>query len=121
MKPASPGSGPDEVVSLPSGLLEADVAGVAAQWRAPDLSAAILMTCFYAGWASTGSDPTAALQAAQRWIRDSTNEDIAEYFASRELPRKTSRPHLRSAVRLDSHQRGFAHSAYWARFVFSGT
>jgi CHAT domain-containing protein len=112
---------PDEVVSLPSGLLEAGVAGVvAAQWRVPDLSAAILMTRFYAEWASTGTDPAAALQAAQRWIRDSTNKDIAEYFASRELPPQTSRPLWRSLIRMDSQQRGFAHPAHWAGFIFSG-
>lgn len=112
---------PDEVVSLPSGLLEAGVAGVvAAQWRVPDLSAAILMTRFYAEWASTGTDPATALQAAQRWIRDSANKDIAEYFASRELPPETSRPLWRSLIRMDPQQRSFAHPAHWAGFVFSG-
>jgi CHAT domain-containing protein len=115
---------PDEVISLPSGLLEAGVAGVvASRWRVPDLSAAILMVRFYAEWTSTGDDPAAALRAAQRWMRDSTNKEMAGYFApasSGALPIETTRPLWRSLATMDPERRGFAHPAHWAGFVFSG-
>ena len=52
---ALPGTGlPDEVVALPTGLLQAGVAGViASQWAVPDLGTAILMAEFYRRWRGT--------------------------------------------------------------------
>lgn len=47
---------PDEVVALPTGLLQAGVAGVvASQWSVPDLSTAMLMAEFYRRWGSRRS------------------------------------------------------------------
>jgi CHAT domain-containing protein len=63
---------PDEVVALPTGLLQAGVAGViASQWAVPDLATTILMTEFYRHRAEL--TPAAALRRAQRWMRDTTN------------------------------------------------
>ena len=51
---------PDEVVALPTGLLQAGVAGVvASQWSVPDRATAMLMAEFYRRW-SLGEVPVAA-------------------------------------------------------------
>jgi CHAT domain-containing protein len=72
---------PDEVVALPSGLLQAGVAGVvASQWAVPDRATAMLMAAFYRGWRQDGLVPVAALRSAQRWLRDTTNAEKTEYF-----------------------------------------
>lgn len=66
---------PDEVLGLPTGLLQAGAAGVVASgWAVHDLSTAMTMTDFYRRWLD-GDEPAEALRQAQRWIRDSTNED----------------------------------------------
>jgi CHAT domain-containing protein len=66
---------PDEVVALPTGLLQAGVAGVvASQWSVPDLATAMLMVEFYRRWGlGHRARPAAALRAAQCWLRDTTN------------------------------------------------
>ncbi|MFE7033603.1 CHAT domain-containing protein [Streptomyces sp. NPDC057621] len=65
---------PDEVVSLPGGLLQAGVAGVvAAMWSLPDVPAALLMTDFYRRWRTEDGHPATALRDAQVWLRDVPN------------------------------------------------
>ena len=111
---------PDEIISLPSGLLEAGVAGVvASQWRVPDLSAALTMIKFHAGWIA-GSDPSAALRAAQLWLRDSTAAAVSAYLASADLPPEAARPLCRRLARMDPQRQAFAHPVHWAGFLFSG-
>ncbi|MFD5407089.1 CHAT domain-containing protein [Streptomyces griseorubiginosus] len=62
---------PDEVVSLPSGLLQAGVAGiVAGMWSLPDAPTALLMVDFYRRWRTEGQHPATALRDAQIWLRD---------------------------------------------------
>jgi CHAT domain-containing protein len=68
---------PDEVVALPTGLLQAGVAGViASQWAVPDFGTAVLMTEFYRRHAD--ATPAAALRDAQQWVRDKTNGEKVE-------------------------------------------
>jgi len=72
---------PDEVVALPTGLLQAGVAGVvASQWRVPDRPTAMLMAEFYRCWRGERMTPAAALRAAQRWLRDTTTEEKRAHF-----------------------------------------
>ncbi|MGH3407115.1 MAG: CHAT domain-containing protein [Streptosporangiaceae bacterium] len=72
---------PDEVISLPAGLIQAGAAGViASQWAVPGLATAMLMTRFYQYWKHDQLTPAAALRSAQRWLRDSTNGEKADYF-----------------------------------------
>lgn len=79
---ALPGTGlPDEVISLPVGLLQAGVAGVvASQWAVPDRATAMLMTEFYRCWRQQQMAPSEALRDAQRWLRDSTNDEKSAHF-----------------------------------------
>jgi CHAT domain len=72
---------PDEVVALSTGLLQAGVAGVvASQWSVPDRATAMLMAEFYRCWQREQLPPAAALRAAQRWLRDTTNEQKIHRF-----------------------------------------
>jgi CHAT domain-containing protein len=72
---------PDEVIGLPTGLLQAGVAGVvASQWLVPDRATAMLMTAFARTWTDGKVSPALALQHAQQWLRDTTNEQKREYW-----------------------------------------
>ena len=62
---------PDEVVALPTGLIQAGAAGVIASlWAVPSLESAVLMVEFYRRWRAEGTPPARALRDAQQWVRD---------------------------------------------------
>jgi hypothetical protein len=66
---------PDEVVSLPTGLIQAGAAGVIASlWTVPDLESAALMVDFYGRWHGDET-PARALRDAQAWVRDTSPAD----------------------------------------------
>lgn len=72
---------PDEVVSLPTGLIQAGAAGViASMWAVPDLTSAILMIEFYGYWRDAPDDPGAALRSAQTWVRDTSLRDQLDHY-----------------------------------------
>jgi hypothetical protein len=72
---------PDEVVALPTGLLQAGVAGVvASQWAVPDRATAMLMAEFYRRWWWERMAPPIALATAQVWLRDTTNAEKISHF-----------------------------------------
>jgi len=72
---------PDEVVALPTGLLQAGVAGiVASMWAVPDPATAMLMTEFYRRWRWDQLSPAMALQQSQQWLRDTTNADKCKVY-----------------------------------------
>ncbi|MFF4575679.1 CHAT domain-containing protein [Streptomyces sp. NPDC001410] len=123
---AMPGTDlPDEVVALPTGLLQAGVAGVvASQWAVPDQATAMLMTEFYRSWQWEGMAPAHALRAAQRWLRDTTNAEKIDHYRAALDERAGWLPEALAETFLDrldllvpdrhSHQRihswgGFAH------------
>ena len=69
---------PDEVISLPAGLLQTGAAGVVATgWVVPDGPSAALITEFYRRWRSEDQPPARALAGAQAWLRDTTNGEKA--------------------------------------------
>ncbi|MFF1608805.1 CHAT domain-containing protein [Amycolatopsis sp. NPDC058278] len=72
---------PDEVVSLPTGLLQAGVGGVvASMWEVPDRPTAMLMVEFHRLWRHEGCAPVTALRRAQQWLRDTTNGEKVEAY-----------------------------------------
>jgi CHAT domain-containing protein len=113
---------PDEVISLPTGLLQAGVGGVVASlWAVPDRTTALLMTEFYRHWRRGGSAPADALRRAQLWVRDTAPADkydhlLAEIDAGR-LPDQTER--LAAAVQF-ADQDEDARIAAWAGFTYVG-
>lgn len=115
---------PDEVVGLPTGLLQAGVAGVvASQWAVPDRATAMLMTEFGRVWAG-GLTPAAALRQAQRWLRDTTNDQKLEHWLSvaEEVPALApvveEFEEWLSAVEPEA--RDHAHLGAWAVFAHVG-
>lgn len=115
---------PDETVSLPTGLLQAGVAGVTAtQWAVQGLASCLLMTRFHQELQRADTTPAAALRAAQQWVRDTTNEEKAAALrdtADTCLPRDAVRPLWRALVRKPPHERSFAHICDWAPFSHVG-
>ncbi|WBB78752.1 CHAT domain-containing protein [Micromonospora sp. WMMD882] len=68
---------PNEVLGLPSALLQVGFAGVvASSWRVDDLATAYLMTAFHQQWRGGGHEPALALNLAQRWLRTATPADL---------------------------------------------
>jgi hypothetical protein len=65
---------PEEAVSLPSGLIQAGVAGVVGSlWAVNEKSTANLMARFYDLWLEEELEPPEALRQAQIWLRDSNS------------------------------------------------
>ena len=72
----------DEVIgALPAAFLQAGIpAVIGTLWPVNDRSTALLVTRFYELWREEGLEPPAALCAAQRWVRDTTNTEKADHF-----------------------------------------
>jgi len=106
---------PDEVVALPSALVQAGFAGVVASlWSVADISTALLMARFYDGWQHEQLEPAQALRAAQRWVRDTTNREKRAYF-------RDQRPDFfRVLENRPPDRRDFAHPFWWAAFYLTG-
>jgi CHAT domain-containing protein len=102
----------DEVISLPTGLLQAGVAGVIGSlWPVSERSTMLLLGRFYQLWRNEGVEPSEALLQAQRWIRGTTGAELAAAFPS--IP-ALAEPRL-------ADQRPYAHPYYWAAFTYTGT
>jgi CHAT domain-containing protein/glutaminase len=108
---------PDEVVSLPIGLLQAGVAGVAASlWSVSDLSTTLLLQRFYHHWRNPDPiqrlDPPEALRQAQIWLRDTDYVEIALSLAN-------TNPKLAQQMLLSPPQ-DFSQPYHWAAFTYTG-
>ena len=118
---------PDEVVALPTGLLQAGVASVvASMWTVPDRATAMLMTDFYRRWRGVGDPPALALRDAQRWMRDTTNEEKraawmkAEADGAEWLPPSVAEAFLRATAYADPEARDHAAIPAWGAFTHVG-
>lgn len=115
---------PDEVIGLPSGLIEAGVAGVVAtQWEIRSESASLLMARFYQLWCQEGLAPAAALRAAQCWMRDTTNSvkarDLSLAMTSEDGV--DTRTLVRTLRLRDPDERAYVHPTDWAALSYHGT
>jgi CHAT domain-containing protein len=68
-----------------------------------------------------------ALCAAQRWLRDTTNREKAEYFkrysqalSGTRMPESTAVEFFTQAMSRDLDHRDFAHPFWWAAFYLTG-
>jgi CHAT domain-containing protein len=117
---------PDEAIGLPAGFLQAGVPGVVATlWPVNDLSTAVLMAEFYRSLFAGQKDPATALEAARRFLRDVTAQELAGWFERRysdssgtDHAAYQAAAHFRSQP--DPADRPYAHPVYWAGFVYSG-
>jgi hypothetical protein len=115
----------DEVVSLPSGLVQAGVSGVvSSMWKVPDVATSVFMARFYAFWTRESLEPANALSRARIWMRDTRAVEKVDW--------------LQSAAQMEGSPRhwltflsdSYAESGYqpnerslmadWAPFVFFG-
>jgi CHAT domain-containing protein len=119
---------PDEVIGLPTGLLQAGVAGIVGSlWAVDDFSTALLMMRFYKHWREENQKPSQALYSAQRWLRCTTNADLADYFrqylpefSGERLSKATADQGFKHFVLKDPNEQPFAHPYYWAGFYYMG-
>jgi len=119
---------PDEVVMLPSALVQAGYAGtVASLWSVADVSTAMLMERFYRLWREEKRPLAQALRAAQRWMRDTTNGEKAEYFkryspelSGIRMPEAVAIEFFTQAMSRDLDRRDFDHPYWWAAFYLTG-
>ncbi|MGG6269073.1 CHAT domain-containing tetratricopeptide repeat protein [Leptolyngbya sp. AN10] len=118
----------DEAISLPTGLLQAGVAGVMASlWSVSDLSTMLLLTKFYDLWREQNLPPDQALRQAQIWLRDTTNEEkIAEFktfipaIANTRMSPTTAQQLYDELAWETKNERSFAHPFHWAAFNYTG-
>ena len=97
----------DEAIGLPTGLLQAGVAGVIASlWAVDDLSTRLLLVKFYELWREKKLPPDQALRQAQIWLRDSTDGEKEDFFPD--------------FIALDRSDRSFTHPYHWAAFSYTG-
>jgi tetratricopeptide (TPR) repeat protein len=111
----------DEVVALPTGLLQAGVAGVvASQWIVPDTPTAILMTEFARLWAGCRDAPAAALRGAQRWLRDTTNAEKVAHLEETGVPAQVRADYAAALAFREPDARDHADLPQWAAFTHVG-
>ncbi|WP_414528466.1 CHAT domain-containing protein [Nodularia chucula] len=97
----------DEAISLPTGLLQAGVAGVVASlWAVSDLSTRLLLVKFYELWREEKLPPDQALRQAQIWLRDSTDGEKEDFIPD--------------FIALDRSDRSFTHPYHWGAFSYTG-
>jgi CHAT domain-containing protein len=114
---------PDEVVAMPTGLLQAGVAGVIASvWSVADLTTALLFVEFYRGLCYDRLSPAAALRGAQQWMRDTTQAEKVQSLqsgAGRWLPNDTAQ-RLTSIINAKAGQ-ALSSPWWWGAFAHFGT
>jgi len=117
---------PDEVIGLPTGLLQAGVAGVvASQWAVPDRATAMLVTEFARQWAGGALPPAQALRRAQQWLRDTTNAEKRLHWESARtaepgLPDRVVDAFLDALRFGEPNDRDHADLVAWAAFTHLG-
>ena len=105
----------DEALGLPAAMMEAGMQGaIGALWRVEPRPTLLLMRHFYQRW-NDGDHPAIALQHAQHWLRDATNEDIREIDSAPAPGRITG-----AGYRAWESKRPYAHPDYWAAFTYTG-
>ncbi|MFD0661861.1 CHAT domain-containing protein [Thermocatellispora tengchongensis] len=117
---------PDEVIGLPTAMLQAGAAGVIGSlWAVPDVSSALLMIMFYRGWRLDGLSPAAALRAAQRTVRDTSAKGWVELFeplldGDGWLPAEVAEMCWEQVILADPGELVYASPSGWASFAFTG-
>ncbi|RAO19931.1 hypothetical protein GUI43_00568 [Micromonospora noduli] len=99
---------PNEVVGLPSALIQLGFAGViATAWAVDDLATTYLMTAFYHLWCREENEPAVALNRAQQWLRTANQADLTALLPDIEPPGAPG-------------DCPYTDSEHWAAFAYTG-
>ncbi|HZN74175.1 MAG TPA: CHAT domain-containing protein [Micromonosporaceae bacterium] len=99
---------PNEVVGIPSVLIQVGFAGViATAWAVDDLATTYLMTAFYQQWCRDETEPAVALNRAQQWLRTATRADLTVLLPDVE-------------PEGDTGEYPYVDPRYWAAFAYTG-
>ena len=118
---------PDEVIGLPTAMLQAGTAGVVASlWPVLDNRSLILMVGFYEHWRHYGLHPADALHAAQQWMRTTSDGEKFDKFdallsGTDWLPAETARACWDALVLTEPAGWFYAEPAGWGAFCYVGS
>jgi CHAT domain-containing protein len=119
----------DQMVSFSSALLGAGTrAVIATSWNIDDPAASLLMLYFYYSWRVRNIAPAVALQEAQQWLRDTTNDEkmrlceklLPAFGGTAVFDISAINALYRLLARLAPEERTYEHPHYWAAFTYSG-
>ncbi|MDJ0534392.1 MAG: CHAT domain-containing protein [Xenococcaceae cyanobacterium MO_207.B15] len=115
----------DEYISLPSGFLFAGACNVVAtQWTVNDLSTAILMIKFYQLHKIDGLPVAKAMNEAQKWLRDGTQEVFWSWTEQLKNHLKLKQDFIKQIQRylrkFGPEEQPFNELFYWAAFCAIG-
>ena len=117
----------DELVGLPTALIEAGARGVvSALWPVREEATAFLAAKF-GEFVQGGQPPSDALREAQKWLREATVTDLLDYLARLvgALPpwsdAAKAYSHFEDALGADLEAKPYADAYFWGGFSFTGT
>jgi len=115
------GAALDEVIGLPTGLLQAGAAGVVGSlWPVDDAATSALMARFYQLWRGDGLTPDEALRQAQRWVRDTTIRTKQMAFPDIDWTGNGSQSSRDPKQQFLAGARIHGHPTDWAAFLYVG-
>ena len=115
---------PDEVISIPTGLLQAGIAGVVSSlWSVPELSTMILLSRFYTLWREHNLKPAQALVKAQKWLRDAEAPEIVAQCKTfiPELSSSSGQLSVQGEELTRQLRFDYSHPHHWAAFSYIGS
>jgi CHAT domain-containing protein len=132
---SDPRSLSDEYISLPSGFLVAGSPSiVGSQWAVNDFATAFLMVKFYENLVGGSLAETRSLSAnhevtvavalneAQKWLRDSTTQELKEWVEKGKVPLTPTQEIdvLARLLNMEADAKPFEPPQYWAAFCAIG-
>ncbi len=112
----------EEVVGLPASLLQAGVAAVVSSlWSVSDLSTALLMIKFYQNFMQQPDNTAKALNEAQKWLREITNQTLYQWIMDQALPLDDTQMFLlRVEARNSPDAKPYQSCYHWGVFYTTG-